>query len=246
VADRIDATLDEIERRLERALRAVNKRIAEIVPDTRDQQAALAAAMDARAQIVQMMGAYNREVDRLIEEYRQAAEMARQQFGVDAAFSTVDQQLIEGMIMDAADELRAAGLQKAQEISQVIYMGAIAGTPKGDIIEQVRQLLIGGTDKRGRPLASYAATIAHTRYMEIHSTATLRLAEQRGIKRFRYAGTLVRDTREWCRRHLGKVLTLDEIRAWRDKDWAGKKPGDPFITRGGWNCRHRWMPVVDR
>lgn len=242
---RLDATLDEIERRLRKALEAVNRRVAEIVPDTKDKQAALAAALDARAQIAQLLGAFDAEIDRLVDEYVSAVELAREQWDLGVEFSATDAALLDAMIQDTASELRSAALAKADEISQVIYTAAVAGTPMGDTIEQVRQLLIGGTDKRGRSLAHYASTIAQTRYMSIFATATRRLAERAGIERYRYDGTLVRDSRPWCRQHVGKVLTIDEIEAWRDKDWEGKAPGDPFVVRGGWNCRHYWTPITD-
>jgi len=241
----LDVTLDEIERRLRRALEAVNKRIAELVPREKDQQAAIAAALDARAQIVQLLGAFDAEVDRLVDDYVRAVELARKEFDLGVEFSSTDAALLDQMITDTADELRAAGLAKAQEISQVIYMGAVAGTPFGDTVEQVRQLLIGGTDKRGRSLAHYAATIAQTRYMSIFATATRQLAARAGVERYRYDGTLVRDSRPWCRQHVGKILTMEEIESWLDKDWEGKAPGDPFVMRGGWNCRHYWTPIID-
>jgi len=245
LTDTLEERMDEIERRLRRALEQVNRRIAEIVPDTRDQQAAVAAALDARAQIVQLLGAYDQAIDALVEEYVRAVELARREWDLGVELSSTDAAILDGMIQDTADELRAAGLQRAQEISQVIYMGAVAGTPQGEIIDQVRQLLLGGTDQRGRPLAHYAATIAQTRYMSVFAMATRRLADRAGIRRYRYDGTLVRDSRPWCRQHLGQILTMEQIQEWRHKNWAGKAPGDPFVVRGGWNCRHYWTPIPD-
>jgi len=25
--------------------------------------------------------------------------------------------------------------------------------------------------------------------------------------------------------------------------WQGKAQGDPFVVRGGYNCRHHWQPT---
>ena len=37
-------------------------------------------------------------------------------------------------------------------------------------------------------------------------------------------------------------MTEDEIREeWANNSWAGKSSGDPFIVRGGYNCRHHWV-----
>jgi len=249
VADRLgewlDGQADEIVRRLERTLQSIEVQVTRIIPRDPSEAARVAAAADAGAQIVRIMAAYDSTVDELLDLYVQAAAKAREAFSLDAELSQGDAALIDAMIRDTADELRAAGLQYAQQISQVVYMGAIAGADYEEIVMQVRQLLVGGTDRRGRPLSSYAGTIAQTRYMQVFATTTQRLAAAAGVERYRYSGTLVRDSREWCRRHLGQVLTMDEIQSWASKDWQGKAPGDPFITRGGWNCRHYWRPIID-
>ena len=39
-------------------------------------------------------------------------------------------------------------------------------------------------------------------------------------------------------------VDIDEVRSlWASKNWKGKKPGDPLIVRGGYNCRHQWSFV---
>jgi hypothetical protein len=40
------------------------------------------------------------------------------------------------------------------------------------------------------------------------------------------------------------VLTEEEIRdIWANETWAGKAQGDPFVVRGGYNCRHSFQPI---
>lgn len=70
-------------------------------------------------------------------------------------------------------------------------------------------------------------------------------AERRGIKRFRYEGGIVGDSREFCRQMEGEVLDEETIYSIWDDDWQGKEPGDPFVVRGGYNCRHFWVPVEE-
>ena len=48
----------------------------------------------------------------------------------------------------------------------------------------------------------------------------------------------------FCRNMLNKTLTETEIRdIWNTRPWKGKSPGDPFIVRGGYRCRHTWLPT---
>jgi hypothetical protein len=65
-----------------------------------------------------------------------------------------------------------------------------------------------------------------------------------GVERFVYRGGLVAGSREFCRSHNNKTYTEAEIRQiWSRQTWGGKRPGDPFVTRGGYNCRHYWVPA---
>ncbi len=70
-------------------------------------------------------------------------------------------------------------------------------------------------------------------------------ATRRGITRYRYEGGIVSDSREFCRQMEGEVLDEETIYSIWDDDWQGKEPGDPFVVRGGYNCRHFWVPVEE-
>jgi hypothetical protein len=56
---------------------------------------------------------------------------------------------------------------------------------------------------------------------------------------YRYTGGIVKESRDFCTRMDGRTLTEAEIRnIWSTQSWQGKQPGDPFVVRGGYNCRH--------
>ena len=43
---------------------------------------------------------------------------------------------------------------------------------------------------------------------------------------------------------LNRTLTEEQIRdMWNNRAWQGKSTGDPFIVRGGYRCRHTWIPT---
>ena len=69
------------------------------------------------------------------------------------------------------------------------------------------------------------------------------LATGQNIK-YRYVGGVIAESRPFCVKHNGTVMTEKEIRRiWNTQTWQGKKPGDPFVVRGGYNCRHMFVPV---
>jgi len=72
------------------------------------------------------------------------------------------------------------------------------------------------------------------------------IMRDRGVARFTYKGGIVSGTREFCAAHNNKTYSEREIRnIWSSQSWGGKKPGDPFVTRGGYNCRHYWVPAEE-
>ena len=79
--------------------------------------------------------------------------------------------------------------------------------------------------------------------MQFDGAFTKGRATRAGIQRFRYEGGLIRTSRDWCSQHQGAEYTEEEIRDLWNDNWAGKEPGDPFVVRGGYNCRHFWVPI---
>jgi len=98
-------------------------------------------------------------------------------------------------------------------------------------------------DVRGRSMSAYAGQIAHDSVMQFDGQFTVYKAKSSGLKNFKYTGTLVETTRKFCRRHVGKTYNEKQIRAIWKGNWSGKSSGDPFIVRGGYRCRHTWLPV---
>lgn len=72
------------------------------------------------------------------------------------------------------------------------------------------------------------------------------MAREGGAEKWEYFGDTEKDTRDFCRSMLGRVMTEDEIREkWSSESWQGKSDGDPFIVCGGYNCKHEWLPVFE-
>jgi len=55
---------------------------------------------------------------------------------------------------------------------------------------------------------------------------------------FLYTGPVDGRTRDWCLERVGRVFTRADIEAMDNNQLP-----NPFITGGGYNCRHSWLPV---
>jgi hypothetical protein len=131
--------------------------------------------------------------------------------------------------------------KKAQEL--VDY---IANNPNGaEVNTAVSELqTIYGRDRLGDNLNRYATQIVQDSLMGFDGQFAKYRADQLGLTSYVYYGSIIRDSRDFCIENANKIFTEDEIRQkWADETWQGKAQGDPFVVRGGYNCRHHFQPV---
>ena len=131
--------------------------------------------------------------------------------------------------------------RKAQEL--VDY---IANNPNGAEVDTAVSELqtIYGRDRLGDNLNRYATQIVQDSLMGFDGQFAKFRADQLGLTSYVYYGSIIRDSRDFCIENANKIFTEDEIRQkWADETWQGKAQGDPFVVRGGYNCRHHFQPV---
>ena len=135
--------------------------------------------------------------------------------------------------------------REINELVDYINENKFDATKKLQVEDAVRKLHTQyASDRAGNNLRRYAGQIAHDSVMQFHGQFTIAKAKESGLTHFTYTGTLVRDSRDWCRGILGKTYTEKQIRElWNTRSWNGKSNGDPFIVRGGYRCRHTWIPT---
>lgn len=100
-------------------------------------------------------------------------------------------------------------------------------------------------DRVGNNLRRYSTQMAQDSLMQFDASINTAIGKQSGATKWKYYGSTVRDSRQFCVDHAGKVFTEEEIAEDWSGSWKGKASGDPFIVRGGYNCRHHWRPVFD-
>ena len=104
---------------------------------------------------------------------------------------------------------------------------------------------IYAADKTGNNMRRYASQMAQDSLMQFDASINVNAGIQAGAEKWKYYGDVIRDSRPFCREHAGNEYTTDEIAEIWSGDWKGKASGDPFIVRGGYNCRHHFRPVFD-
>ena len=163
--------------------------------------------------------------------------------------STIAGRPFEDMVKNIRQHINGvyqkSNTREINEIVDFINENKFNESKKAEVEEAVRKLHTQyASDRAGNNLRRYAGQIAHDSVMQFHGQFTVAKAKESGLNNYRYTGTLVRDSRPFCVNMLNKVLTENEIRdIWNNQGWAGKSTGDPFIVRGGYRCRHTWIPT---
>jgi hypothetical protein len=131
-------------------------------------------------------------------------------------------------------------LQEEQNsLIAALVMGILAGGGAALAISEMRQQI--------PRIAARIKTVYEQGLRQLDGAFTLLRSKNSGIEvKYRYSGPTDSDSRQFCQQQSGTILTEAEIRRiWSTQEWGGKRPGDPFVTRGGWNCRHTFIPVGD-
>lgn len=124
--------------------------------------------------------------------------------------------------------LRAAGENKSEEINDQMQK----------LRRRFQNVSVGGN------FAQSANAEMHNLVMDFDGVFIRHRGRQAGLKRFKYTGSLVRDSRKFCVSNLDRIFTEEEAKQkWANESWSGKRSGDPFVVRGGHRCRHFWIPV---
>jgi hypothetical protein len=138
-----------------------------------------------------------------------------------------------------------ADTRKQQELVDFIQKQRIAGKTNTEefktAVDELKQTY--GSTVTGDNLASYSGQIVQDALMGFDGQFAKFRADELGLTSYVYYGSIIRDSRDFCVEHANKVFTEEEARELWQNDWQGKSGSDPFIDRGGYNCRHHWQPV---
>ncbi len=108
-------------------------------------------------------------------------------------------------------------------------VGAVPFEELVEILAKAYKLSIGQSETLARTsLVTFWRSLMAETYRQIEEDLPAG-----AVAYYRYVGPRDRLTREFCRKHTGKVRTRAE---WEALD--NRQMPNPFLTAGGWNCRH--------
>ena len=189
------------------------------------------------------------EAETIIREYDKIVNEFLNEFGTlnipdkFKSLTKIDLETINALKYQSFSGFEDLANRYLTDISSNVYQNAIAGRSFRDMVKDIKGKVTGLEDRAGKPMSSHAGQLAHDSIMQFDGQFTIHKAKEAGLKHFKYTGTIMGTTRDFCRRHIGRTYNEKQIRAIWTGNWAGKSSGDPFIVRGGYRCRHTWLPV---
>lgn len=121
------------------------------------------------------------------------------------------------------------------------------GQSFAQMVTGLRDFVEGSSEAEGS-LLRYVKQVARDSYSIADRTYTTTVSQDIGIDWFKYSGSTVTDTRDFCLARFGKFFHRKEVEGWGNiKKWDGRINGtnskNIFNFAGGWNCLHSIQPV---
>ena len=189
---------------------------------------------------------YSKEMAKVISDFKNNKALIKSSFktiGEATKFTDVDETMMKVLRDGNYQQYLALGKTSQDKVTQQVYNSVIAGGTQAELATTIRGALLGSAAKSvvGIPLANYARLYARDMIMNYHNDVILTKGEALGMDHYKYTGTLMASSRDFCKRRVGLTYTKKQIQSWIYK-WKGKS-GPAWTNRGGYNCRHHWQPI---
>ena len=137
-------------------------------------------AIDLRTDLKQYIDeTYRTTADTLVRDYDQIVNEFMEEFGgldIPDKFKSLTK--VDLLTINQLKFQQFAGFEDLanrylNEISSQVYQNAIAGKPFNEMVKDLRGLITGEVDRRGRPMSTYASQIAHDSVMQFDGQFTV-------------------------------------------------------------------------
>jgi hypothetical protein len=125
-----------------------------------------------------------------------------------------------------------------QEVRRQLTSQLFENIGPEEMAKELKKQLVGVDDKRGNPMTRHAETLARTAYNAYGGAITLQAVDLDEVVAFYYSGPDDLRTRSFCSARVGQVIAKEPL-----TEAIGAQPGASLHNPGGFNCRHKIMPL---
>lgn len=127
-----------------------------------------------------------------------------------------------------------------EPVRSILQQNITTGASYKDLQNELKQYLDAKTSRYVKQITNDAVMGYERSYMQ-------NIAQDLELEHYYYQGTKIATTRAFCQTRAGKVYTENEVKNWASLNWQGKRIGtnesNILYFAGGYNCRHRILPI---
>jgi hypothetical protein len=197
---------------------------------------------------------YVKEVGRVLDGFKDLKKLSDLYFSelIDGfnAKEVLYQEILKANIEITKDMLLGSGIRNnfANAIQETLKANA-AGTTNRTLLQKTLKQFIEGTEAEKAYLNRYIKQTVSDSVMTFSREYDNTIAADLNLQFYFYAGTLIKDSRQFCRARAGRYFKKSEVENWANLgNWDGRKAGTTkstiFAYCGGWGCRHQLHPIT--
>jgi hypothetical protein len=161
------------------------------------------------------------------------------------------EQILISNIESVKDKMLGAGIRDnfGNAIADALRTNIAGNSSRTQINKAVRDAIFGTVEEKSQ-LEKYVKLVSQDSVMTFNREYVEVVTTDLELEKWFYAGTLIEDSRPFCKARAGRYFTKSEIESWASLGkWAGRKPNTTkktiFVYLGGFYCRHQAWPVTD-
>lgn len=170
---------------------------------------------------------------------KKSMDLLRAVIGIDA-----DDGLLEGGYLDRLGKTA----EVRESLRQYVVQSIVGKRSLSQFQSGLRSLVEGNAETDGA-MQRHWRQYAYDTFNQAHEVVNSSMADELQLEHFIYQGSVIPNTRAFCRKKAGKVFTRTEALKWKnDPDLIDKKTAatyNPFLERGRYNCRH-WLNWISK
>lgn len=151
-------------------------------------------------------------------------------------FARASGHAIDSMIEGAERELLQASSKTSVEVGELLRRSILGGVDYVDLLESIENKI--GSNR------SQTLTLTRSTLHSFNSQLRTTQAREIGVEWFLYQGPRDDLARAWCSHWVGMRGTEQSFNATGKKWGRDKQPYPISAWRGGWNCRHAFVPLI--
>jgi len=231
--DVIDAQMRQLRRDLERQIARTARRLEKALADgelTRDVETARLIGDELADLLRRNFDTVSTRFEAASRAVVEASAEDLRAEGISDSFTTQSVASLRSQVDGTLDDIATIGEEAAVELRTLIVDAVRSGVAPS--LEELTSKLDGA--------AGRAAALMDTGIASFDREVMTQQAAEAGVEWFLYDGPSDDLTRPFCAERVGKRYTLESI----DRVPNDTGPNPPSRYGGGWNCRHRLVPLL--